>query len=158
MTFVAETSDPASPDYFDLNNIILGMTSIADVNDMIDNSGICASIDPIGAIIQVVTLSATNRSEDEEEIKESIDKSLNLFPNPVSHNLNINFTATDDEARLKSQIHIYNMNGQLVFTQPIEEISARNNQSIYVGELAPGVYILNVVNDKINRIEKFYKI
>ena len=52
-TFVAELTDPTDPDYIDPSIIIPGVTTAQEVVDLINTSGVCASINIEGVIIQV---------------------------------------------------------------------------------------------------------
>ena len=53
VTFVAETTDMASGDFFDLEDIEFGTTTSADIQASLTTSGICASLDELGANIIV---------------------------------------------------------------------------------------------------------
>lgn len=81
-----------------------------------------------------------------DAIDESKNASFEVSPNPVS---NGSFTLVLDAAT-PSEVLIYNLNGQLVLSQLIDN----QNNSICVGSLNSGVYFIEVKNAFSNCVKK----
>ena len=69
---------------------------------------------------------------------------LAIYPNPVSEILNIQ---TEDQVL---QVTVYDVSGKTIHTQV-------NNNQVNVSAFVKGLYIINVVTDKANYVQKFIK-
>ena len=91
-----------------------------------------------------VNIVSTARMEDEAASNTTI--SFKLFPNPVQGDL-LNITDVDVDSTFK----VFNMMGQEVGKGKIE------NESIYVGSLSAGTYLIEVSNAKGSTSKRFIK-
>ena len=91
-----------------------------------------------------VNIVSTARMEDEAASNTTI--SFKLFPNPVQGDL-LNITDVDVDSTFK----VFNMMGQEVGKVKIE------NESIYVGSLSAGTYLIEVSNAKGSTSKRFIK-
>ena len=75
---------------------------------------------------------------------------LNLYPNPATDNITINYTTTSKNYT----INIYNAMGSLVKT-----ISSKNTavNTINIGELSSGIYLLNITDGNNVSTKRFVK-
>ncbi len=74
---------------------------------------------------------------------------LALFPNPAIDEINIETPQTLQEAF----VSVYNINGVLLFSQPIHE----SKTVIDISMLATGVYFIKLNSNKSSKVEKFIK-
>ena len=91
-----------------------------------------------------VNIVSTARMEDETASNDAV--SFKLFPNPVQGDL-LNITDVDVDSTFK----VFNMMGQEVGKGKIE------NESIYVGSLSAGTYLIEVSNAKGSTSKRFIK-
>lgn len=78
------------------------------------------------------------------------DININIYPNPTSETLNIDFNNIPSNA----SIEIYNMVGELVLTQQFTEL----NNSINTSQLTSGLYIAKIIgNNKLLSSQKIVK-
>lgn len=91
----------------------------------------------------------------EVDINSSINNSLGilqLFPNPTSTNINISYTAINEQVT----IQVRDILGRSVMTQQIQN-AANQITSMEVGHLPNGIYYLNLYDGKKLVTEKFVK-
>lgn len=89
---------------------------------------------------------------EKHRLEETQDISLNLYPNPVSHQLTIDFQIEEEmDARL--DYYIINSRGNIVFHQSATIQSQK--QIIDISSIPTGYYFLRVVSDKFSMTEKF---
>ncbi len=79
-------------------------------------------------------------------IKMIVDNSINIYPNPVSQHLNIEFTTMPR----KYEIEFYNTVGQMV----IQKQSANQVEQLNLKELTNGIYYLKIYNEEFSKTEK----
>ena len=79
---------------------------------------------------------------------------LNVFPNPVSDHLNINFVMQDDGP---VSCKILDMTGKLLYNKQIESNGGLIEESVNLSEYAKGIYFLRIETAKGTTIEKFVK-
>jgi hypothetical protein len=77
-----------------------------------------------------------------------IDKVL-LYPNLVNNFLTIETPGLD----IASKLYIYNLNGQELMSQQIDQ----TKMEIDLSNLLPGVYILRIIHDKSVEVRKIIK-
>ncbi len=81
------------------------------------------------------------------------NNAVEIFPNPVTDNLQTQ-TGTGSEVRIeKSEIRIYDIIGNLVLEKSITE----NKTNIDISALPDGVYIVHVKSEEVNNVGKFVK-
>ncbi|MFT5293521.1 MAG: hypothetical protein ACI888_000920, partial [Flavobacteriales bacterium] len=72
----------------------------------------------------------------------SDDKNLLIFPNPASDLVNLEVNLIEGK---KLSLDIYNISGQLVFTEDLGFVSNGSQiATVYIGSLNSGNYIMNV--------------
>jgi len=109
------------------DTFLYGMTYSGGTN----NSGVVFKFD----ITATVNIKENNANE-----------AVVIFPNPASDHVNI-------KAPQKSIIELLDLNGQT-----IKRISHNNDEtSVYIGDLASGVYIIKVNNDELIALNRFVK-
>ncbi|HAI17198.1 MAG TPA: endonuclease I, partial [Xanthomarina gelatinilytica] len=79
--------------------------------------------------------------------EEFSQETFNIYPNPVSNQLNIQLNSTE-----KTQIEIYNILGKRVLTKTIHQ-----SQSIQLDNLNSGVYILKLTQGNTTISKKLIK-
>jgi len=85
-----------------------------------------------------------------ESIKNNQDKLVHVFPNPAKNRINIEKLADSNE---KMTVEIRSITGALLKTMSFDN----RNQSIEIGDLIPGVYILTISSDKNFQTERIVK-
>jgi hypothetical protein len=80
-------------------------------------------------------------------------KEIQLFPNPASDIININFNAIDDENI--SKIQITDINGRIIQSNIENNENPNNKLSIPVQDLNSGIYFLTVFTSERSMISKF---
>jgi hypothetical protein len=137
-------ADPLlAPDYTLLDNspCINAGSTISSVNQ--DYNGVSrpqGNKYDIGAFESNVLTTLENASK--------IDKVL-LYPNLVNNFLTIETPGLD----IASKLYIYNINGQELMSQQIDQ----TKMEIDLSNLLPGVYILRIINDKSVEVRKIIK-
>lgn len=160
LTLVAETSDPLSPDYFDLSSIDLGNTSLSDLATTLEGLGICYALDQVGAQIMVIDASdaTVTRSAEvgEQEVETIRVNELQLFPNPTQDFLQIQWpTATTDQSTW--ELRITDLSGRQLIQQTIENQQLNSHLKIEVNHLPSGLYQLSLFNHQEQWVQQFYK-
>ncbi|MCS6916568.1 MAG: GEVED domain-containing protein [Chitinophagales bacterium] len=95
----------------------------------------------------VLTSSTTFRfAEDGESVEELVSEpTLTAFPNPVSDQLTLQYTASEKEA---VQVHLYNLMGALLYEGVTLASPGTNIYHVPVQHLTPGLYVAEVVINK----------
>ena len=70
---------------------------------------------------------------------------VNIYPNPANHLINIDFT---QKSETKTQIHLKNTEGKIVYSMDIQNINNNYVQTIDISDMAAGIYFLSVISDK----------
>lgn len=97
------------------------------------------------------TSTANNLSSPMEEV--SVDKVqynmdetiLNIYPNPVLHQISISLQANGNE---KTELRLIDMTGRQVQVQKVTLQAGKNLVQMKVNDRTPGIYLLQVVQDK----------
>lgn len=97
------------------------------------------------------TSTANNLSSPMEEV--SVDKVqynmdetiLNIYPNPVLHQISISLQANGNE---KTELRLIDITGRQVQVQKVKLQVGKNLVQMKVNDLTPGIYLLQVVQDK----------
>lgn len=76
---------------------------------------------------------------------------FNVFPNPTTTELNLNYTDMEDA---EAQLNIFDITGKLVMQQKVQ---ANNSNSIDVSNISTGVYVAQLLGANINKSIKFVK-
>ena len=77
------------------------------------------------------------------QILQSSNENVLIYPNPTSGNLSILFGHNDSTVQLK----VFNMSGQLVYTQQIGKVTYAQEIAISLPHLATGVYLVALTGD-----------
>lgn len=83
-----------------------------------------------------------------------IIKDINIYPNPTSNILNIDFTTNDKN---DINLSIYDVNGRLIPQSNSVNTTNKNNYQINVSHLKTGTYILILKTDNYTSTHKFVK-
>ncbi len=78
-----------------------------------------------------------NVSVEEEEVYSHLE----IFPNPATNALNVNFSLDRDQ---NVEMRLVNVTGEAVYTNVLSNVSGDINNSIDVSGFAKGIYILNL--------------
>jgi hypothetical protein len=85
------------------------------------------------------------------EEKESVQGEVVIYPNPSNGQFNISYNAiTDDDY----QVIIYNMVGQIVFSQTYAASFGLNTISFSLGKLGQGIYMLELSSVSLKEKQK----
>ena len=79
--------------------------------------------------------------------------SLNIYPNPTTDQITIEFDATET----KSILEIKNVLGQTVYSEMLIDVSGKKSKSIDVSNFSNGIYFLSIKNEKGMMSKKFIK-
>jgi len=66
---------------------------------------------------------------------------LDIFPNPASSKLNVNFSLTENQT---VEIRLVNVTGEAVYYNVLSNVSGQISNNIDVSDFAKGIYILNL--------------
>ena len=86
------------------------------------------------------------------ESSNSLLNSIEVFPNPVSKNINFNFSISRNA---EINISIYDLSGKIVINKDIKLTELNNTIKINVEELSFGAYIYRISSDKQIKTGKF---
>lgn len=78
-------------------------------------------------------------------IDENSFANLKIFPNPASDELNISFSS---EGTTRNSVVLYDMQGRLVKDLFEGKVTDEFNSTYSISDLSPGIYILNIQNEK----------
>ncbi|WP_459211430.1 T9SS type A sorting domain-containing protein [Aquimarina rhabdastrellae] len=78
---------------------------------------------------------------------------LNVYPNPVQNEINISFVT--DEEKVNGQLLIFTMDGKHIKEFPINIVAG--NVRVNIGDLAKGMYIINLMSDNEIQTTRFIK-
>ncbi|MFT7155509.1 MAG: hypothetical protein ACI8Q1_000510 [Parvicella sp.] len=87
-------------------------------------------------------------------VEENSIVGLKLFPNPVTNELNINFSSRKSSA---STIKIYNLLGEVVYAMPSVKYYGPQSLKLDVSRLTAGLYLISIENGSSNQTIKFSK-
>jgi photosystem II stability/assembly factor-like uncharacterized protein len=76
---------------------------------------------------------------------------FNIYPNPFTSNITIQW---ENVYNLNTQVYIYNLNGKIVYNTS----SIHNSLVLDLEKLKPGIYIMNIFNDKNSVFSKISKL
>ena len=113
-TLIAETNNPSSTNFFNLNNIELGTTSALDLNDLLlANSQICTSFDLIGTLVSVLppddNACTSNNTNNISNLK------IYNLVSPNGDGVNDTFKIVNIEKYPKNTLQILNRWGAVVY-------------------------------------------
>lgn len=77
----------------------------------------------------------------------TFNESLLAYPNPVQNTLYVHFT---NDAGATYQLRLINTQGRLILEQTVKTVTAENDISIPVANLAPGIYELILLRDGVS--------
>jgi hypothetical protein len=80
---------------------------------------------------------------------------LNLYPNPSTGILNIEF---DMDFEREVRIRILDINGQEQRVEEIESIIGRNSVQMDISLLSPGTYLVQVIDGQLVRSKRFLRV
>ncbi len=84
-------------------------------------------------------------------IEEEFINSMNVFPNPSSGFIKVNFNSNFNN---DAQFNVYDLTGKLVYNQSLQTYSGINNHEIQLNHLKNGFYIVKINNEKSEYIGK----
>jgi len=77
-----------------------------------------------------------------------------IYPNPVSEVINVDMKNLNDD---ELYISIANMNGEIVLQKKYHEFDRNFIEKIDTGNLSKGIYIINIINGEVIKMDKFIK-
>lgn len=101
----------------------------------------CASSPVLQVPVTITTPAALMGANGVSALITDVDKGLSLYPNPVTETAWVTFTA---KAAEKYTVSVVDMNGQHIAIKYVEASVGTNRVGLYVGNLAPGVYFVNL--------------
>jgi len=84
---------------------------------------------------------------DVSEIVIGLENAMNVYPNPVSDIVNIEFNLPPSVYGMNAELVVINMQGQEVVRQPLSPSSYASPVQIDVSSLIRGVYIVHWVDE-----------
>ncbi len=144
-TLIAETSDPDSDDFIDLENgVVLGVTTAADVLGLV-SAGICADLDLIGATTIVTPFGAPNDDD--------IDYEVTVYPNPTMGSANVSIAGN---LPAEMTVTVFNTAGEVVSEQVVFD-GATDSMEMISQDLPTGIYYVQVIGENVIRNTTFVK-
>ena len=140
--FVAEITDPTSPNFVDLSVVMPGMTTGADVLNLLSSAGICAALQVPGTAVTVT---------EEEDLISGIPAALttalrvNVFPNPSADQINIQLDRLMEDDQ-QVVIRLLDESGRIVRTERLGTDAQLRGFRMDISSLASGTYYLQAVN------------
>ena len=98
---------------------------------------------------QMLECSIVNSVQDLISVSE-----LDLYPNPVSQMLNINFDSSKPHS---ARINVYDLLGRTIYQNDVEINTGENRFDINVSNFENGTYLLEIATEQGSKIEKFIK-
>lgn len=133
--------------------------SMFTLGQMVRMHAVLSKDGPRGDLIQGKSKCSNSKSLDDDyiEIDIPIDEllSFKLLPNPVTDQLLIQIKSPEES---NINIKIYNHSGQLIQEEQFLSHQGRNNRSFDVGQLAAGVYYVQVAQGDHVLTEEFVKV
>ena len=148
LTWITGTSTPT-------NKSITGLTPGTQYEFQV--AGSCGTLGSYSASFlwttsTTVPPTAGNKVVDTEE---SIVSDVNIYPNPTSDVLNIDLTANQAQT---TTVKVLDMSGRLIKQVQLKTEKGMNPMSISLGELASGIYALQIFEDaKLSHVSKIEK-
>jgi len=152
---VAETTDAASPDFFNLSFIVPGITSFDNLALLVEVSSICAALDGLGTNVTVFSANKPERSDDEFEpavLNTSVQ--MTAFPNPTIDRLTVRYAQADIQEGV-GQYEIIDLHGRLVDNGTLSFQPGYNEWQFQVKGLAPGRYFIKFQQKRLREIVSF---
>ncbi|MEM8906847.1 MAG: T9SS type A sorting domain-containing protein, partial [Bacteroidota bacterium] len=161
LTLVAETSNPNDANYFEVNTIVLGETTIDELAAALDPSGQCLAFDGIGAQVRVVDpTDAANLREAPVTTATPTGAASpiewQLYPNPTSAMLHVQF-GHFPFAEETMQLFISNLQGQIIQQQLVNWQDEQTIIRLSVEALPSGWYQLVTQQGEYRTAQAFYK-
>ena len=79
-----------------------------------------------------------------EELVETIDETINLYPNPAVNSATLNFSSANESAY---SLRVTNTLGQVVYSSEGKAIEGANTIELNLEKLSSGLYIVQLVKD-----------
>ena len=156
---VAETTDEFSPDFFDLNFVVPGVTTFETLAFLIDVSGVCAGLDPFGANITVTNSSSASVREADSKNNLPIDKfEMIAYPNPAVDQLTLRYQLAEDKPTDDGRFQIIDFTGKVVCNGVLSFEKGWNEWQFELGDLPTGSYFIEVVQTQLHITTPFLKI
>lgn len=156
---VAETTDQFSPDFFDLNFIVPGVTTFETLALLLDLSGVCAGLDPLGTNVTVIPTNASTHDGDRNEnsiIANSLE--MEVFPNPSVDRLTLRYQLSENKTTEDGRFQMIDFNGKIVRNGVLPFEKGLNEWQFSVGDLPAGHYIIRIVQTRLQITTPFIKI
>ncbi len=156
---VAETTDQFSPDFFDLNFVVPGVTTFETLAFLLDASGVCAGLDPLGTNITVIPTTAPTRETDNDE-NSLTESSLEMmvYPNPSVDRLTLRYQLPEDKTTEDGQFQMIDFNGIIVRNGILPFEKGLNEWQFSVKELPAGRYIIRITQTRLHITTPFLKL
>ena len=158
---VAETSDETSPDFFDLNFIVPGITNFETLALLVDLSGVCAGLDALGTNVTVIssTINASNREADQPTNNLSTSElEMIVYPNPTVNQLNLRYQLPADKTTQDGRFQIIDITGKVVRSGVLPFEKGLNEWQIFVEDLRAGSYFIKVQQNRLRLTTRFMKV
>lgn len=138
----------AQGDTFTQSDINEGLFSYSHVSESLDNDQFTFSLeDPTGAILtdQVLYISI----DESTGLEPDLHSAIKIYPNPANDILHLEFDRINEPIRVK----LMNSTGSLE-----KEFLLKDNTSLNIEDLKPGLYVIRLVKDAEVVIRKFIKV
>ncbi len=157
---VAETTDQFDPNFFDLNFIVPGVTTFETLSLLLDLSGVCAGLDPLGTNITVFpTGTASAREADKNQNNLSLGNlEMVAYPNPTIEQLTLRYQLAENKSTEDGIFQIIDFNGKVVQHGVLPFQKGLNEWQFEVGNLSPGQYFIKVSQNRLRITTPFIKI
>ncbi|MCF8307597.1 MAG: T9SS type A sorting domain-containing protein [Bacteroidales bacterium] len=90
---------------------------------------------------------------DQPEGSSSSVSALDIYPNPAREIVSISMKNSQDWLDENSYVHIYDINGRLVLSQPVN--AADSEMTVNISSLSEGAYMMQISNDREKASSKF---
>jgi len=157
---VAETTDETSPDFFDLNFIVPGITTFETLELLVNVSGVCAGLDALGTNVNVISsgITASNREADQPTNNLSTNElEMTVYPNPTTDQLNIRYQLPADKTTQDGIFQIIDISGKVVRSGILPFEKGLNEWQFFVEDLRVGSYFIQVEQNRLRLSTRFIK-
>ncbi len=157
---VAETTDQFDPNFFDLNFIVPGITTFETLSFLLDLSGVCAGLDPLGTNVTVIPSgSASTHEADENKNSLSLGEfEMVAYPNPTIDQLTLRYHLAENKPTDDGRFQIIDFTGKVVQNGVLSFQKGLNEWQFSVADLSSGQYFIRVTQTRLRITTPFLKI
>jgi len=160
-SLVAETTDELSPDFFDLNFIVPGITTFETLAFLINLSGVCAGLDQLGTNVNVISATINASTHEANRLENNLSTSeleMMIYPNPTREQFTLRYQLPENKTTQDGRFQIMDITGKIVQTGILPFEKGLNEWQFSIEDLRAGTYFIKVEQHRLRLITNFLKI